>query len=77
MQDRRRLVPLNETAEYRVSPQAPDVRGWPAVLPDGTSVGTVTDLIVDRAVGRVRYVEVRLTGTTSNRSLARLRVSVS
>lgn len=60
MQDRRRLVPLNETAEFQVAPQAPDVRGWPAVLPDGTSVGTVTDLIVDRAVGRVRYVEVAL-----------------
>ena len=60
MQDRRRLVPLTETAEYRVSPEAPDVRGWPAILPDGTGVGTVTDLIVDRAVGRVRYVEVAL-----------------
>ena len=73
MQDRRRLVPLNETAEYRVSPQAPDVRGWPAVLADGTGVGTVTDLIVDRAVGRVRYVEVALTDTPAVRSEATTR----
>lgn len=54
------MVPLTEMHDVRVAPHAPDVRGWPAVLPDGTLVGTVTDLMVDRAVGRVRYVEMAL-----------------
>lgn len=38
---------LSELDEYRVSDEDPDPRGWSVVGHDGTTLGTVEDLIID------------------------------
>ena len=64
--DERRLVPLGETRAYAVREGMPDVRGWEVVGGDGTVLGRVSELMVDPAVGRVRYLEVE-TGDAERR----------
>lgn len=59
-EERRQLVPLGDTREYRVAAGLPDVRGWEVVGGDGTVLGRVTELLVDRDAGRVRYLECTL-----------------
>jgi uncharacterized protein (TIGR02271 family) len=53
------LQRLSDTREFGVADDDPDIRGWDVVA--GTQiVGEVTDLIVDPAAMKVRYVEVEL-----------------
>jgi hypothetical protein len=59
-EDRRQLVPLGDTREFRVAAGLPDVRGWPVLGGDGVELGRVTELLVDRTAGRVRYLECTL-----------------
>lgn len=59
-EDRRRLAPLGDITEYRVAAGLPDVRGWAVVGGDGTVIGRVVELLVDREAGRVRYLECEL-----------------
>ena len=52
------LVPLRTLGGYRIADGAPDVRGWSVVAGDGTSVGSVSDLIADTAAETIRYLVV-------------------
>jgi uncharacterized protein (TIGR02271 family) len=47
-------------ADYDVAPDEPDVRGWHVVISDDQTIGTVDDLIIDPAAGKVRYLDVDL-----------------
>jgi sporulation protein YlmC with PRC-barrel domain len=58
--DRRmeRVVPLEELRDDQVAPGEPDVRGWEVIAGDGTRLGEVDDLLVDRKAGEVRFLDV-------------------
>ena len=73
-EERRRLAPLGDTTEYRVAAGLPDVRGGMVLGGDGTVIGRVVELLVDRDEGRVRYLECELTDARSGSS--RLHVPV-
>ena len=45
-------------ADYEVAPGEFDVRGWDVVATNDEKIGTVVDLIIDPAAGKVRYLEV-------------------
>jgi len=47
-------------ADYEVAPGEHDVRGWKVLLPDDERIGTVADLIIDSAAGKVRYLDVNV-----------------
>jgi sporulation protein YlmC with PRC-barrel domain len=55
-----RVVPLRETREFRLAKGDPDLRGWNVFGADGERIGTVSDLLVDPAVMKVRYLDVDL-----------------
>jgi sporulation protein YlmC with PRC-barrel domain len=55
-----RVVPLSEAKEFRIESGAPDPRGWNVFGSDGERVGTVTQLLVDPAALKVRYLDVDL-----------------
>ncbi len=59
-EERRRLAPLGDTTGYRIAAGLPDVRGWTVLGGDGSVVGRVVELLVDREEGRVRYLECTL-----------------
>lgn len=71
-----RLVPLSETPEYMLNERMPDVRGWDVESADDEVVGEVRELIVDRAAGRVRYLEVELAPEFAGRTGHRVLVPV-
>jgi uncharacterized protein (TIGR02271 family) len=54
------LVPLSTMRELQVSDDNPDVRGWSVRGKDGTILGRVKDLLVDRKAMKVRYLDVTL-----------------
>lgn len=64
--DDSRLVPLGRTRDYEVREGMPDVRGWEVVGGDGAVLGRVSELMVDREAGRVRYLEIE-TGDADRR----------
>lgn len=64
---RRRLLPLGEAGTLRVADDMPDVRGWEVVGGDGATIGRVTELMVDPAAGRVRYLEITTDGPSGSR----------
>jgi uncharacterized protein (TIGR02271 family) len=47
-------------ADFEVARGEHDVRGWKVVLPDDERIGKVDDLIIDPAMGKVRYLDVNL-----------------
>ena len=53
-----RLVRLGKGKEYNISKGSSDPRGWKVVGGDGSKLGKVTELIVDREALRVRYLDV-------------------
>lgn len=55
-----RATPLRNLRKYRVADGDPDVRGWEVVSGDGQRIGSVNDLLVDLAEGKVRYLDVQL-----------------
>jgi hypothetical protein len=57
---RSRVKPLRDLRGYRVAEGDPDVRSWEVVGGDGRRIGTVNDLLVDTAEGKVRYLDVQL-----------------
>lgn len=71
-----RLVPLSDAPEYTLNERMPDVRGWGVEASDGEVVGEVRELIVDRAAGRVRYLEVELSPAFAGREGHRVLVPV-
>jgi photosynthetic reaction center H subunit len=53
-----RLVPIDKMSDFRVAEGDPDVRGWNVIGSDGTKVGKVDNLLVDREAMKVRYLDV-------------------
>jgi hypothetical protein len=43
-------------ADYEVAPGEPDVRGWRVIAANDEQLGTIVDLIIDPAAGKVRYL---------------------
>ncbi len=56
--DHRRLFYLHDLPDYKVHHDDPDVRGWTVKLDGGQVVGKVDNLIVDKSLEKVRYLEV-------------------
>ena len=54
-----RLFYLHDLPDFQVHHDDPDVRGWKLQLDSGDVVGTVDNLIVDKAARKVRYLEVK------------------
>jgi sporulation protein YlmC with PRC-barrel domain len=57
------LVPLRKLEGVRVVEGDADVRGWDVCTINGAKVGTVDDLLVDRAGGEVVMLDVDLAGS--------------
>ncbi|HWM92656.1 MAG TPA: PRC-barrel domain-containing protein [Thermoanaerobaculia bacterium] len=58
--ERSRVTPLRNLRGYKVAEGDPDVRDWEVVGGDGRRIGTVNDLLVDEAAGKVRYLDIEL-----------------
>lgn len=71
---RPRIVPIGDSHEMIVSPQDPQLIGWPVVAADKATVGKVTDIWVDQAEHIIRYLEVET--TTGKKVLAPMMVAV-
>jgi uncharacterized protein (TIGR02271 family) len=66
---------LSELDDFRVSDEDPDPRGWSVIGRDGTVIGRVEDLIVDRDAMKVRYLDITVTAqATAGGSRARIPV---
>jgi sporulation protein YlmC with PRC-barrel domain len=57
------LVPLRQMKDVKIVDGDADVRGWDVCTINGAKVGTVDDLLVDRAHGEVVMLDVDLTGS--------------
>ena len=57
--EHQRLFYLHDLPDFKVHHDDPDVRGWKLQLDNGDVVGTVDNLIVDKALRKVRYLEVK------------------
>jgi photosynthetic reaction center H subunit len=57
-----KIVPLRSAKGFALTDAREDPTGYAVVAGDGKSVGTVSDLWVDKAESLVRYVEVQLAG---------------
>jgi sporulation protein YlmC with PRC-barrel domain len=68
------LVPLRKLEGVRVVEGDADVRGWDVCTINGAKVGTVDDLLVDRARGEVVMLDVDLAGS-SRHTLAPIRAA--
>ncbi|GGK84058.1 PRC-barrel domain-containing protein [Rufibacter glacialis] len=53
-----RLAPLHDLKDFKVANRNLDVRGWEVIGSDGKRIGKVDDLIVDRELMKVRYLDV-------------------
>ncbi|TKD50940.1 photosynthetic reaction center subunit H [Sphingomonas baiyangensis] len=55
-----RIAPLSAGDQFWIASGDPDPRGYAVVAADGRTVGTVSDLWIDRADRLIRYIEVSL-----------------
>ena len=55
---RPRIVPIAQSHELIVSPNDPELIGWPVMAADKQIVGKVSDIWVDQAEHIIRYLEV-------------------
>ncbi|MFN6945455.1 MAG: PRC-barrel domain-containing protein [Cytophagaceae bacterium] len=53
------LYKLSELSDYEVANEDPDIRSWEVVGIGNELIGRVNDLIVDKAMKKVRYVDVK------------------
>lgn len=53
------LVHTRDLDDFNIPDGQPDPRGWSVKTADGTSLGTVEDLLFDTEQQRVRYIEVK------------------
>ncbi|KAA3440691.1 PRC-barrel domain-containing protein [Rufibacter hautae] len=53
-----RLAPLHDLKDFKVANHNLDVRGWEVIGSDGKRIGKVDDLIVDRELMKVRYLDI-------------------
>jgi len=70
---RPRIVPIAQSHELIVSPNDPQLIGWPVMAADKTMVGKVSDIWVDQAEHIIRYLEVET--TTGKKVLAPMMVA--
>jgi len=70
---RPRIVPIANSHEMIVSPQDPQLIGWPVMGADKAIVGKVSDIWVDQAEHLIRYLEVET--TTGKKVLAPMAVA--
>lgn len=54
------LVPMRELGDWQLSDGEPDIRGWEVRTVGGRSIGTVRDLLVDRAAREVVLLDLDL-----------------
>lgn len=66
--DYRSLSKLENLDDWKVHHDDTDIRGWNVYANDGTKVGEVENLLVDRSAKKVRYVEVELDNDLPNLS---------
>ena len=52
------LEPMSGLHNFKIEPGDPDPRGWSVVSTDGSSYGTVRDLLVDTSAMKVRHLIV-------------------
>jgi len=71
---RPRIVPIAQSHELVVSPNDPQLIGWPVVAADGATAGKVSDIWVDQAEHIIRYLEVET--TSGKKVLAPMAVAV-
>lgn len=71
---RPRIVPIAQSHELIVSPQDPQLIGWPVQAADKQIVGKVSDIWVDQSEHIIRYLEVET--TTGKKVLAPMFVAV-
>lgn len=55
-----RVVPMAEAKDFRLQSGAPDPRGWNVFGADGERLGTVSQMLVDPAALKIRYLDVDL-----------------
>src|SRR5690606_34185084 len=55
-----RLASRDELSDFKSADEDPDPRGWDVVGSDGRTIGKVSELIVDTAVMKVRYLTVKV-----------------
>jgi sporulation protein YlmC with PRC-barrel domain len=53
------LAHLNDLDDYEIADGEPDIEGWDVRTVTGEKIGTVEDLIVDTALMKVRYLEIK------------------
>jgi photosynthetic reaction center H subunit len=70
---RPRIVPIAVSHEMIVSPNDPQLIGWPVMAADKAIVGKVSDIWVDQAEHIIRYLEVET--TTGKKVLAPMMVA--
>lgn len=58
--DEGRVVPLSAAKEFRLEKGAPDLRNWNVFGADGERVGTVSQILVDPAALKVRFIDIDL-----------------
>ena len=56
------LVSLRELGDWKLTDGEPDIRGWEVATVGGRAIGTVRDLLVDRAAGEVVLLDIDLVG---------------
>jgi photosynthetic reaction center H subunit len=58
---RPRIVPIAQSHELIISPNDPQLIGWPVIAADKQVVGKVSDIWVDQSEHIIRYLEVETT----------------
>lgn len=71
---RPRILPIADSHELVVSPNDPQIVGYPVVAADGVTVGKISDIWVDQAEHIIRYLEVET--TSGKKVLAPMMVAV-
>lgn len=71
---RPRIVPIAQSHELIVSPNDPQLIGWPVVAADGVTAGKVSDIWVDQSEHLIRYLEIET--TSGKKVLAPMMVAV-
>jgi hypothetical protein len=56
----RNIFYLHELSDYKVASEDPDVRGWKVQDAQGRQIGTVDNLLVNKSLKRVVYLDVEL-----------------
>lgn len=55
-----KVLPLREAKDFKLAGGAPDLRGWSVYAADRQKVGEVSEMLVDPAAMKVRYLAVDL-----------------